>query len=1834
LPSASIGCGYGGVSWLDAGGGDGNGGAYGLQSYGGVVYPPPLLPILGGYGGDPYGLGSYGSLGTIPPQVTSVLSLNGYDIQVFFSEDMDQTNPALIDPSSYRVIGVTGAPSTVVSVQIVNATSVVFTHSGTTLGGSYTVAVAGPTDLAGNPVLTVPLALLAKGEVSSYSISTPSARELLFSFGEDMLEQSEEPPGTTHGILDASSYVFSSTPEYPVELDLGTITHPYGGDASKVHIAVRGMTSLQYLCNISPAQAIEYDGTILPSAATTFVGSEVGTGTSQVNSGYLWMSKGASVSYGWEFLDSSARIQPGDTSFRVDVAFNSETVQYVPPLSGLVDPQVSQILIEDGPQGSGVQVKFILEKISGVSTLSIQSGTYSLSVEKDWDVGTNTIILIRNKKAGIYAVLWNGSPLISVAEAQFTGAAQGTGAGVYWTLLDEAFSVTGFQIREVDFSASQTVWTGSWNFCHDQTFTVTGSGALAKDEIFTQRGPLVKDWGDATPATNQDVKVYVQGVEVAVSEVNPYIGLIKPTVPIPLFAPADNAEVKVDYKWFANPLMEMGELNTEGLVLNQWSRPVNHHNPPAHGEQFVQGGPPTGAPNAMRFPYRIVLGPVTRPTPLLVGQRYMGFEREYSAMLNSPTTLILNQNPNSSSQEAFERNPEGVSVAYEGTKTPITSSPIWILSGTDSGEVEVNQGTYVLEDAQSGSYDPDDPQVAYYWRGVDLTFPSSINIVGRFQIEDASSLLSTGNTNILSPDGVFTGVGFGIHNNQDLYLVGALLINNLEHVGVLLNARKPQLAASWSLGPQTTATITTSTTMSVATSAVPLDFKAGGRFQILAGTQTGVYTATSVVAQCDDTTTITVSSAFPADYKLFGNNSPEVLWETPWSGTPSTYRLVVDPETKTAVLTVSGSTTAQILSLTGSTATVPLPAETSLILSTEGKGQVFWGSLSRRATNRFRWSFYRYGVTPDQNLIREHSLLVTTEMDVVPEDNPTDEWFITQAFGYSKVDETGEVLILKSTSQNESLDFTFGYKRIEPFFTQDSNLDSRFEFKVESGVLGAGDAEFVLNDGLKEVRLSPLMWIERPGQLAYRVLIDLPVKSFSGILDPTDQGWALVSGSTGSTYIQNADLSLIQDLGETIQYQGSLDLSSILFTDDGGRILEGRFAVDSHTVAGSVTGIFFEGDIGAAHHVKLRLKTGVVQILDINDIVVQEFTFAWDDGEFHTYRIVATLTTVSLFLDDEFQSPSLPIASFAGAAGPNRAIFGAENSSVSSSVRWRSFSYSVLPPTAAIRTLGVYLGGDRTLIDNWEIPRTDTTTAPNSYEIGPVIEEMDWRSYLDVRLLRTPGWGVTVYRPDLPLPPYYVPETAGVPGSEFATLTTEPSAGWINVEYSLLPRVDSTFGFIAFGSLNSNSVTQQRWDNVRYRLFKPVTDDWIQPQHMVLNHGNVVTSGERTLDTEMEEVIVRTLDTRRVSLKPAHLYADQIWKIVDGSTIYTYESWTFDKESQLVTLGQDSDGNELYFSGSDVPVTLIFEAGTPVTNTYLQNQPLLDSVTLLNQGTPPVPKSQTFDSSTEVEYGTSLNDPVHSLNDPGILLNDPYKIVTFTDDPTSPYQSLDFIEVDNDGEGDLLSSSCDDLLPQGFSGFTEEEGETIYDKDPGSLGGGSVGAPFNGTGASADLVSTDDKVGAPIGAHVLDFSGPAFWDSAKGGPDFNAGSGQPGDYLFASGGNYAIGGTLGPGSAVLYPNHALNPRRKNFSQVTWGFQMRAVMVQQEGSVGQDPTWVEIPLTETMSRSGVDNTPPSLPPDQDPNPDGAAPANGYGAALAVMTIGGIDTVFVVESPQPV
>lgn len=1711
------------------------GSTYSYSSYGNGVFPRLPFPPSGGYGGAPYGHASYSSWDVVPPRVSGANSVGGFQVEVFFSEEM-RGDVALTDPARYSLSAVWGAPVGVISVArgtpgvMGGCTSVILTHTGSTLGGKYSVLATGLRDVTGNPITNSPAYFASYGD-STQAVATalPGGKRVRLQFRtsegdpQPVLTEEEFSPG----VEDLESYTVSTL--YPVAPELQDLRQN-PENLSEVEFGLHPMTSAQYELRVGPALAFGYTGEVLPDSDPDFEGVEQGTGTSvATTSGGLLLSKNAGASYGWVFEDLSGRVLPG-TSFRADfqVDVTGTTVQPATYNAPLVAFAVS-----DG----AVQVTLILEDVGGIKVVSILSGAYASQVPALWNAGPVTFSLLRNQRGGFYSVLLDGVPLQTFSLASATGVATYNPGCV--VLLSSLPTVNLFALKGVQLSASATIYTSAWNFIHDYDLSFIGSPDLATRVLKTKRGPLVRNWGDATPAGKQDVTLRVQGVEVEVAGVNPYLGEVYPLVPVPQSSPG-TVTVALDYAWQMNPAMPLAGLNTRGLSLNTWDRSVGH----TPGSISPVPATSVGAAARRRFPLGIALAPLRRASPKQIGHRYIGFQKDYSALLSSPTTLLLNQDPHRISVGGISASTVREIGIFNGETTPPNTATPWNLTGQDSGGVQ-GDGTYQLVDATAGSYGVG--FAAVYSRNLDLSLPTSVLESARFRVEDFVA------------DGVFTGVSVGMHDGRQLLMVGALVIAGVRHVGLLLDASKTHLEEGWQLGLSASGTASSQTSLTVPTASLPAGISSGSRFRVVSGSQTGVYT----IAECGlsasgDSVSISLEEALPSDITAFGGDTFTLYFETPWDTDLISVRIQAEYPGGKASVYLGGVVSGTVASGVTLTAT---PAQTALLLPATEKGVVFWGAVSRQATSSSLWDLAQYSSNPERMTQAVQGITVFSEMQVVPEEDPNDPWYVVGGFGYSEVS-GGDHVLLKSTSASEdaSVDLSFYYERTEPYLNTRTKTDLEAVFRVESGVMGAGDAQIILGDSVREVQLCTLLYTQ--SATARALVTDLPVVSLSGLRLPTSEGWEISPGSSlPAPVVRDQDLEFTKTASEEGTYLSEiLPPTSVSYR---GLIVEARLSVQTSSVGdqgiGFLLGARVQTSGSTSRQVSLTLGVGEVQLRDSSTALVASFPVVWDDQLQHTYRLLLDpdADLVVLVVDDAVVG-SEPLSSFSSALAAPRVEVGCAGSGLCT-FTLDSVSAVALRPEALVgsvlgRTLGLRLRDtDSQDIDSYRTPRSDSSPRALNSSLTAIPVEMDWRDYLQVRLLLDPTWGVSLYRPDLPLPPGYT--------GTYTTEITDPTAAWCSLEYRSLPVVPTDRGRVLFGSVDPRAVTQQRWDYVRYRIRGAVDGFGIAPQGMVLNRAITTKSAEYLYDTTPEVVEIFSRSTTVVRVSDSAMFADRVFGVQVAGVLLSSTSWSFDKTTQDLTFGAP-------LPKAQYPVTVTFAPGKPITKEYLCRQPLEGSVTILNEGTPPVPKSRDAATTRQVRAGTWLNNPDAVLDDAeSLVLNDPYRIVTFNDEASAKYASLEFCQV--------------------------ERGESIpifpLSDGPGP-GEGLAEIAISGR-LTTDALSVPEGPAGPWGRQSPVIGGTAAQYSQR-------------SVLLASGGG-RIGGTLGPGTAILYPcargPSGLPPAGGMGLNQQLKFSLADVTPREE-------------LVDFQSLLGDDIPPTSPDVALSPNPDGAASLSGLGQVV--------------------
>ena len=1142
-----------------------------------------------------------------------------------------------------------------------------------------------------------------------------------------------------------------------------------------------------------------------------------------------------------------------------------------------------------------------------------------------------------------------------------------------------------------------------------------GDGVLTFNSLLTALGPLVKGWGDATPASIADVVVRRDGVPLTVSGINPYTGEITLASPVVSFAPGAHT-MTVSYQWFSVPVTGMAGLNTKGLTLNKWS---------------LRGGRNTTSPTytgyggglaSTRFPMGVTLGRFARRAHVLqIAHRFIGFEKGYTAGLNSPTTMLLNQSPGRVSVPYATADVTPQNFRYEGDVFP--ADP-WVSVGGVQGFI--NDGFYTLVDNVP-------TEVAYWKRDFPLPTSTNVAMAARIQV--------TG----YEPDGVFTGVGFGFHNNQRLFFVGALTVPNpltgtsLRHVGVLLRPGKLSELTSWTVGPnafgQVVAPETGATfgTVSAPTASLPTMLSAGDKFQVLEGTQTGVYTITDLYQSKTGNTFLVVSPVFPADPELYGNRDVTMYFDTGWDDGLCTWRLYANTRSQ-AVSLVFGGKSGSSTSVTSGT--VASPAYLGPDILPEGYGRALWGSIDRLATNSTVWDFVRCASTPDGAYTFSRGTVVDTTMTTDPEDS---DWYLETPFGDS-ITSAGS-LTLTSTPADAGLGTYYGYGYTDPFLNgrRVAAFDATFSVSRDTG--GVGGGTLVLRDTHREARLATIMY--RDNGVLGKTVQRLDTVSLVGSVPYYQQGW---DGTVGELAYPNGPEMFLTGDGT------SWELSRVLnpyYSPCVGRFLEFRLGVTDATLGGlGRTGLLFAADF-ATVAVYLEFRSGCLVLSNSpggGAIVI--VGVPWDDGVERTYRLEHNIAaaTLVLYVDNLIQATTALAAYNPSTLSGSVVVFADGTSGGTFRVALRGLCYGGTAENLAgvHRTLGLYKGRDESDLDNWALVRTDGLNVPNSAP-GSVITEMDWSVPCWVRVFLDPTFGASFIRPDLSPPPGYT--------GDFATQSMNPSAGWASIEYPRLPRTPSEkFGSVAFGALNPAGSVLSVWDSVRYRVFTNTSVDYTAPQGMVLNRWNVVNSGEFLKDTTPQEVVVSSVTANRVSLRPCHIFADRVFAVrVGGATLPT-NLWRFNRDSQEITLvvGVPSRG---------YPVNVVFTPGKPVTTTYLQTQPVDESQTLLNEGTPPIQMSQTgtFTVSTvSGDGGLTPAFPPAVPADPDYFLRDQYLVRSFEN--TELYEKLDFFQLGNGGTtGRLASYSDGPGLGEGVRDITLS-GSVFRDSYAG------MGAPGRGRG--------------------------------------------------------------------------------------------------------------------------------------------------------------------------
>lgn len=707
----------------------------------------------------------------------------------------------------------------------------------------------------------------------------------------------------------------------------------------------------------------------------------------------------------------------------------------------------------------------------------------------------------------------------------------------------------------------------------------------------------------------------------------------------------------------------------------------------------------------------------------------------------------------------------------------------------------------------------------------------------------------------------------------------------------------------------------------------------------------------------------------------------------------------------------------------------------------------YFGCFSKMAICTSVWDYVRYTVLPLNPLQTAPSIFVSYEGNIAPEidQNP---W---TPIGYhgSETILGSNTLLLDSTSAVTSPtpyiggDYR-GFIRLEPLLATNATivLDINVAVRTQTHGITPNAVTAMIDDG------------NRLTQLSFLATQASPKISYGGNVLPTQATppWSDMSAGTPTAWMQ----------GRTLRIENTLSTDGLLYIVDDNEpvvsmarvlaqtndyILEALLKPLTYTsdpVSGFVGAVaqtynsdkaigFFLKDNGARSVVLYGLNAfgAVVEVADI--------PFEWLNNEPHTYRLVyaAGADLVSLFVDGVFQAtaaysafPVLPVDP-QGSVSFGSSIPGSQAVSV---VDW-IYCNTWRTGLAMKRYVGIWKGRDPDNLTGYHLPTK--ITGQNALVVGNALADPlglfgpagvtagDWLVVDDGAnkgsyQITSVGLNDLTIGPMWPLQPSTISfrilqETDWTqphryrfvkdpPGSFISLLLDADTSPLIVVDYDNqtlppssvgLPRlIAGTVPSILWGAFDPTNISQTSWDYVRFGVTRSPTETRITPHHQVLNQRNVIAS-------------------------PEHLTTD----IMHPHAGY----WS---ASTGIPPHSDPD--------------------------FFLNQGLI-AFTLLNEGTPLVPSTQTYQVRQPTPISVfvgGLNTPTNVLNNNGFKLNEPGVETKLLVPDDVLYSQLKITEQDS-GEPNLIASFSDQEGPSSLGTISYQnqvcltyDGLTLPESDP------------------------------------------------------------------------------------------------------------------------------------------------------------------------------------------
>lgn len=599
---------------------------------------------------------------------------------------------------------------------------------------------------------------------------------------------------------------------------------------------------------------------------------------------------------------------------------------------------------------------------------------------------------------------------------------------------------------------------------------VTGSGPLCGPFTWTVVDPRPGQIAD-DPA---DVSVTVNAAPAEVEAVFGLLGAV-----VLRFKPTTGDTVLVDYDYLVGPGTQIQRLNSPEFNLNQ------------AGNLALSGFP------GHQYRAKAVLMDPSDPRlvvsafrPRRTGWKYKALQRAYTAVLNDPTTLLLNVPTNRLTLPVLDAPTPERTLRYDPSSMPQSALDPWTPVGSGTAYLVPGGRELVIPD-EVAQFGPES-RPPFYVHPIDVSGPSSVHCA--FRLSSECSVY----------DGVHAGPGFGFSDGARMAFAGLLLTDatNLSSAIVMANGLRSSLS-SHLVEPGVHLASDSSDSLDVVpakdlTSLLILANRVKLMYNRHVAKGPDVHSAAGAAVATADAETLAqavalvneLRTAFNAHIASAVHNSPDSAnsvgqvkqvgllkaggppqlvdsWEcsaSDWSAV-TTYRVSKAPGS-TAYLYEGGG----VAPLAG-VAHSSLPAPSDVDLQLDQVQQAFFGSMSRGAGSVSRWGLVRVNVAPtDARLIGDNKYVDYTPV-LVPEAQSVSPWITVGQGGYDRV--ASGKLLLDSTSvatadEVESLGLLGGayrgFMRLEPMLTPSTACSVEFSASVGYATFGVDSRVGVLLD--------------------------------------------------------------------------------------------------------------------------------------------------------------------------------------------------------------------------------------------------------------------------------------------------------------------------------------------------------------------------------------------------------------------------------------------------------------------------------------------------------------------------------------------------------------------------------------------------------------------------------------------------------------------------------------------------------------------------------------------------------------------------------------------------